>query len=123
MKKLSFLLAIILSSFLVKAQTVPVTDSVTMSAATSSDPDGSIVSYQWKQTSGTTTPLSGATTTTAIASFSISGSYAYSLTTTDNNGAQTTATVTIKVDPANMPPTAIITINGVAVSSYEIKLR
>ena len=50
MKKISFLLAIILSSFLVKAQIVPVTDSVTMSAATSSDPDGSIVSYQWKQT-------------------------------------------------------------------------
>lgn len=122
MKKSLFLFAIILSCFLVKAQTVPVTNTITMSAATSSDPDGTIVSYSWLQTSGTITPISGANTPTATITYTTAGSFAYSMTVTDNSGGQTTALITVKVDAANKLPTAIITINGVAVSTYEIKL-
>lgn len=122
MKKTILFLAILLSAFLVKAQTVPVTNTITLSAANSSDPDGTIASYAWLQTSGATTPISGANTPTATITYTAAGNYAYSLTVTDNDGGQSTVNISVKVDAANKLPTAIITINGVVVSSYEIKL-
>lgn len=121
MKKLILFFAILFSCFLVKAQ-IPVTNTVTLSASNSSDPDGTITSYSWLQTSGATTPISGANTPTATIPFTAAGTYAYSLTVTDNDGGQSTVSISIKVDAANKLPTAIITINGVVVSSYEIKL-
>ena len=72
------------------------------------DNDGSIVSYQWSQSSGPaqsniTAPSSATTSVNNL----IEGTYIFSLKVTDDKGATATANVTIKVNPApNQPPLA-----------------
>lgn len=68
------------------SKSVYVGDSVTLSAATSSDADGSIASYKWS---------TGATTPTIIWTPTQAGSQSISVTVTDNEGATATATATI----------------------------
>ncbi len=62
--------------------------SVQLEGGSSYDPDGSITSYAWTWTGGSTT---GVRPTATFAT----GSYVVSLTVTDNRGATATATVTI----------------------------
>lgn len=84
------------------------TNSTTLDGQASDDPDGSISKYQWKKVSG---PAGGIITTpaavkTAITNL-IAGSYVFSLTVTDNKNATSTASVTVKVNPApNRAPVA-----------------
>ena len=90
-------------------QTVGYGESVTLSGAGSTDPENSIVSYQWSATSGTINPsLSNASSVSAsFTAPSNSGWVIYQLTVTDNGGLTDTDTVRITVEPGtNTPPEA-----------------
>nr|AGF93479.1 secreted protein containing PKD domain protein [uncultured organism] len=77
---------------------------VSFEASGSSDPDGSISSYEWDFGDGETG--SGETTTHT---FDNAGDYTVELTVTDNDGAEDSATETISVSSSsNEPPTATI---------------
>jgi PKD repeat protein len=69
---------------------------VSVNAAASSDPDGSIVSYAWNFGDGNT--ATGVTASNTYASF---GNYLITLTVTDNNGATATATQTVSAQSAS----------------------
>lgn len=90
--------------------------TVTLDASASSDPDGSIVAYEWSLGDGETT-----TGTTHVHTYAEAGSYEVRLTVTDDAGAQDTDTqqVTVHDPPAeNEPPTAAFTaaVDGLTVS-------
>ena len=88
--------------------TLPV-NSVDLTGAGSTDPDGTITSYAWEQTSGPTTGVFGTpnAVTTTFGSLS-EGSYVVKLTVTDNNGAtgSTSIIITVNAAPPNIPPMA-----------------
>jgi PKD repeat protein len=69
--------------------------TVSLSAAGSTDPDGSIAQYAWSFGDGAT--ASGATTDHTYAA---AGTYRVTLTVTDDDGATATATVDVAVAPA-----------------------
>ena len=79
---------------------------VAFSSASSSDADGSIVSYFWEFSDGRTTSRQN-----PRARFANDGVYTVTLTVTDNEGATGSDTVTIVVGdvPTNQPPTAVAT--------------
>lgn len=75
--------------------------TVSLDGSASSDADGSIVSYLWEQTSGTTVTLSGAET--AVATFVVpevteTTSWGFSLTVTDDEDATDTDEITVTVN-------------------------
>ncbi|HUQ09502.1 MAG TPA: PKD domain-containing protein [Steroidobacteraceae bacterium] len=85
------------------AQTVNAGIAVTLNGAASSDSDGSIASYSWTQTAGTTVALTSNSnaqpsfTAPAVSAVTI---FTFSLVVTDNRGAPSTAsTVDITVNP------------------------
>jgi len=67
-------------------------EEVTVDASASSDPDGSIASYEWEFGDGGT-----ATGQTASRAYDTEGSYDVALTVTDDDGLTDTATTTIEV--------------------------
>lgn len=77
--------------------------TATFTTTGSSDPDGTIVDYAW--TFGDSTSGSGASLAHSYAS---AGTYAVSLTVTDDDGATTTLTknVTVTAPPVNQAPVA-----------------
>ncbi|MFM7509798.1 MAG: PKD domain-containing protein, partial [Actinomycetota bacterium] len=81
--------------------------SVDLSAATSSDSDGQIVSYAWDYTGDGTVDSTDAETSF---DYVLAGTYTARLTVTDEDGATDTATVNITVNP-NQPPTAVVGAN------------
>ncbi|KKU78787.1 MAG: PA14 domain protein, partial [Parcubacteria group bacterium GW2011_GWA2_47_7] len=97
-----------------KAMTLP-TNSVTISGASASDPDGSVVSTIWSKVSGPNVPtITGGTTLSPTFSGLIVGTYIFNLAVTDNSGQVTNSTMTITVsnpaDPTmtvNTPPSPI----------------
>ena len=86
------------------------TNSVTLNG-TASDPDGTIVSVQWRKVSGPAglTIVSPTQLQTVINGLT-QGVYSFELTATDNSGATAKATVTVTVNAArpaaNIPPVA-----------------
>ena len=76
--------------------TVPLT--VTFSGSGSSDPDGSIVAYEWNFGDGT----AAATGVSASHVYSAAGTYVAQLKVTDNSGLSATKSVTITVNPVVM---------------------
>ncbi len=72
----------------------PVNLTVSFNAAASSDPDGTIATYAWAFGDGTTG--SGVTASHTYAS---AGTYAVVLTVTDNQGASTSLTTNVLVNP------------------------
>ncbi len=73
---------------------------ITLNGSASSDPDGSISSYVWKE--GSTQIASGATPAVTLPV----GAHTIILTVTDNDGAIATDTVVVTVTAANQPPLA-----------------
>ncbi len=83
------------------ALTLP-NNSISITAA-ASDPDGSIRSVAWVQTSGSTVTLSGATTNILSLSNLVAGSYGFRFTATDDFGESVSVitTVTVSYPPNN----------------------
>jgi len=81
----------------------------TLDGSTSSDPGGTIVSYQWTQLTGTAVTLVDASTATA--SFDTGGLGAgevltFELSVTDDGGLVSTDTTTVTMTSPNQPPVA-----------------
>lgn len=87
--------------------TLPVT-TVTLNGTGSIDSDGTIKSYKWVQTSGPVTVTFSSTTIAApaLTKLTTAGTYVFTLTVTDDDGATATDQVTITVKAANVAPTA-----------------
>jgi PKD repeat protein len=82
------------------AGTIPLT--VNLSGSNSSDPDGSIASYDWDLGNGQT-----GTGASIQAIYTEAGSYTVTLTVTDDRGATATQTLTIEVsEDSNIAPAA-----------------
>ncbi|WP_440006079.1 PKD domain-containing protein [Halomicrococcus sp. SG-WS-1] len=80
-------------------------EQVTFDASASTDPDGSIASYEWDFGDGTT-----ATGESVVHTFDSAGEYEVTLTVTDDDGATTTTTKTVTVEesqPTPGPSTAV----------------
>lgn len=124
MKKVILLLSVILCGFIAKSQTVPITDTVKVTLI-GTDTDGTIVSYSFKQTSGTTATVLGGSTASPILVFSTSGTYVFNGSVTDNDGGTYSATFTVQVNSANVLPRVKIMVNGVEYtnSTFQIKLK
>lgn len=106
MKKYLLALFTILLSFSSFAQ---VTTSTVLNGSLSADPDGSIVSYVWRQVSGPNTSVITVITAplySANASNLIQGVYVFELTVTDNSGSSDRDSVTITVNKGNVIPKA-----------------
>lgn len=103
---LIFAMLITLAGF-AQTTTPPVSTQVTLKGS-GSDPDGTIVSYFWKQVSGPANPtiVTPNAASTVVKDYSIPGVYVYELTVTDNQGATAAARTTATVLPANRPPVA-----------------
>lgn len=76
---------------------------VTLSAAQSSDEDGTIESYSWVQDSGPNVSLAGADTMTATFTPVEAGVYGFTLTVTDDDGKTDTDVVTVTATPPPPP--------------------
>ncbi|MHB1137551.1 MAG: PKD domain-containing protein [Microthrixaceae bacterium] len=72
---------------------------VTVNGASSTDPDGSIVSYAWDFGNGQT-----ATGATASTTYTSTGTFTLRLTVTDNSGATRSTTTSIVVSGSNQKP-------------------
>ncbi|WP_247237863.1 PKD domain-containing protein [Telluribacter sp. SYSU D00476] len=74
--------------------------SITLTGS-GSDPEGSSISYQWRQQSGPSQAmLTNANTAKLTASNLVVGTYVFRLTVTDNQGGTATDDVTVRVDSA-----------------------
>ncbi|WP_405240465.1 PKD domain-containing protein [Lentisalinibacter orientalis] len=81
-------------------------DAVSLSGAGSSDSDGTISSYSWSQTAGTSVTLQGASTATAtFTAPNVAETLEFTLTVRDNDNATATDTVSVTIEP-NEAPTA-----------------
>ncbi len=91
-------------------QTVNEGDKVILDGSNSSDPDGHIVSYLWRQTGGSIMPISDITSVQARFTASngdLRGeSLVFELTVTDSGGLQHTDRITVNISAGNMPPSA-----------------
>jgi hypothetical protein len=88
--------------------TISTPSSLPLDGSASYDPDGTIVSYQWVQTSGAGgVTITGSNTATPTIYGLQPGIYVYQLTVIDNQGATGVATIVITVtDPGNAKPVA-----------------
>ena len=80
-------------------QTMAVGATVTLDASASRDTDGSIVTYEWDFGDGAKSTGKIVTHT-----YSEVGTYAVTLTVTDNHGIKTSDTLTVQVNRENNPP-------------------
>jgi gliding motility-associated-like protein len=82
------------------------TNSTTINGS-GTDADGTVTGYAWVQTSGpSTATLAGETTASLTASDLGAGTYIFTLTVTDNDGATATDEVKVIVNDINLAPTA-----------------
>ncbi|HZK65776.1 MAG TPA: PKD domain-containing protein, partial [Puia sp.] len=84
------------------------TNVANLNGSASKDPDGTISTYTWSQTSGpSAASIASASTASTGISGLVQGSYNFMLKVTDNSGATDTDTVIITVNAAgNKPPVA-----------------
>jgi len=92
------------------SQTVRNGTEVTLSAAGSSDPDGTIASYRWAQKTGPVVTLSDASAESPVFTARADGpdgsTLTFELTVTDNDGLSATDPVIVNVTDTNPPPVA-----------------
>ena len=84
-------------------------NSATLDGSKSSDPDGEIVNYRWKQISGPMpgSLVNGEQVITGVGKLAETGQYVFELTVVDDKGATDTDTVVIIVqEPQNQLPVA-----------------
>ncbi|HEY8938366.1 MAG TPA: PKD domain-containing protein [Cyclobacteriaceae bacterium] len=91
------------------------------------DADGTIATYKWKQISGASCTISSTSVSRPKISNLVSGTYAFQLTVTDNNGASSSDSVNVLVDAPPIVdagvnytvtlPTNSITLTGTATDS------
>ena len=86
-------------------QTVNEGDTVNLTGAGSSDPEGAALTFSWAQTPGPTVTLAGAGTATPSFVAVDDGSLTFELTVTDPDGLTGTATVVVTVN--NVAPVVI----------------
>jgi hypothetical protein len=81
--------------------------SVTLSGTATGNGGATISSTAWSELSGpsTATIAAAPSLTTSVSGLSAAGIYVFQLKATDNHGLSATATVTITVTAANVPPT------------------
>ena len=86
-------------------------EAITLNGLNSSDPDGGIDAYEWKQIKGPTVrlshPVSARTVFIAPPVDDMGVSLKFELTVTDVDGLKDSAGVIVNVDHANIPPTAV----------------
>ena len=83
--------------------------TATLDGSTSSDPGGTIVSYQWTQLTGTAVTLVDASTATAsfdTGSLNAGEVLTFELSVTDDGGLISTDTTTVTMTSPNQPPVA-----------------
>jgi len=102
-----------IASFTESAETVYTNQVISFNASSSSDPDGTIVSYFWDFGDG-----ANATSMTTTHSYSDDGTYIVTLTVTDDDGATASANATKTV--LNRPPVAIFTESAEIVDTQEV---
>lgn len=78
----------------------------------SSDPDGTIKTYLWELQTGPNAEIKKPNESITEVSGLSEGTYVFKLTVTDNDGASSSATVSVIVSPpVNVPPVAVATAN------------
>lgn len=90
------------------AQTIQLpTSSLTLTGSASGVAGATISSVAWTEVSGPVTASfsAAANLTTTASGMTTAGTYVFQLEATDNNGLSSTATITVTVDAANVPPT------------------
>lgn len=108
-------------------QTVNEGKPVTLDGSASSDTDGTIASYSWTQTAGTSVTLTGANTASPTFTAPDVGpegeTLTFSLTVTDDDGATSTTSDTVDITVndvvVNSPPTAALTANPRTINEGE----
>lgn len=111
-------------------QTVISGARVTLNGSGSSDSDGTITTYLWRQTGGSPTVTlsssSAVSPTFTAPSVTASSPLTFTLTVTDNGGLQASATCTVTVNPgtppANTPPVANAGANQTVTSGATVTL-
>jgi hypothetical protein len=83
------------------------TSSVTLTGTATGNNGATISSTAWTEVSGpvTATIAAASSLSTGVTGLTTAGTYVFQLSATDNNGLTGTATVTITVEAANVPPT------------------
>jgi alpha-tubulin suppressor-like RCC1 family protein len=83
------------------------TSSVTLTGTATGNNGATITSTAWTEVSGpvTGTIAAASSLSTGVSGLTTAGTYVFQLKATDNNGLTGTATVTITVEAANVPPT------------------
>jgi hypothetical protein len=90
-------------------QEVPINATVFLDASGSRDPDGSIASYEWAIERPDGTPTSPRCDTCAQSEFQVgmAGTYAVTVTVTDDDGATSTDTLYVEVSDVEGPSVAL----------------
>ena len=88
--------------------TLPV-NTVNLNGSASTDPDGTIAGYAWKQLSGPVTVKFGTAgqMQTVVNGLTEAGTYVFSLTVTDNKGATNDDQLSVVVKPAPVPENTV----------------
>ncbi len=101
------------------AFSAPIKTTVTLDGSRSTDPDGTVVSWAWTQTSGPAVALTGAGTAKPTFTPTETGGYVFSLVVTDDKGTAS-APVTVTVTAVDAPiVVANIAAKGSATASSQ----
>jgi PKD repeat protein len=104
------------ASFTINPASGPPSTSFAFNGSTSTDTDGTIVSFAWNFGDGSSG--TGASTTHTYAG---QGTYTATLTVTDNQGSIGTASSNVNVTAPNMAPTARISVTQTANDSFDFR--
>ena len=104
------------------AQTVTLpANAVTLSGSGTGTNGATISSYSWSQTSGGTATINSKNAASTTVSNLVQGTYAFTLTVTDNNGLTSSASVSVTVNAAivnNLAPAPAVNPIGYIKQSY-----